>query len=100
MSYTKQQREDLYKAFKAAEPYLDSHTFLCCALDAARMREEITREQLRLAEGLVTKRIHPQYTVLDWLRESAGIPEVELEIELIRAYRRRWLESLIKEFSE
>lgn len=100
MNYTKQQRRNLHASFKAAEPHLDSHTFLCWALDAAHGREEITSEQWSLAKELIAKRIHPEGTVRYWLEESAGVPKAELKTEPVRAYRKRWLESLIKEFSE
>lgn len=100
MKYTKQQRKDLYKAFKAAQPYLEEQGFVCWALGDAYKVGKITTEQQKLAKRLINDRIHPHYTVGTWLNRSAGIPDRLFTPKAMEAYRKRWLESLIKEFSE
>ena len=100
MNYTEQQREDLRKAFKAAEPYLDSHRFLCWALGSAHKAGTITESQQTLAKRLINYRIHPHHTVGTWLNRSARVPDREFTPKAMKAYRKRWLASLIKEFSK
>ena len=100
MNYTKQQRRDLHKTFKAAEPYLEKQGFLCWAVTAAYEAEMITESQQNLAKSLIEHRICPYNTVGTWLHSSAGIPNRELTGKTKQAYRKRWLASLIKEFSK
>lgn len=100
MKYTKQQREDLHKAFKAAECYLDEQKFLCWALWRAYETGMITESQQKLADRLINYRIHPHYTVTIWLNSFARIPHLELTDRTKLAYRKLWLKSLIKEFSK
>ena len=100
MKYTKQQRRNLHKAFKAAQPYLEEQRFICWALGEAYTSGKIDPEQIKLARGLIMHRIHPYFTVSDWLVRSAGIQEMELTPEAKAAYRKRWLVSLVREFSK
>ena len=100
MKYTKQQRKDLYKAFKAAESYLDEQGFLCWALDSAYEAGKITASQQKLAKNLIEYRIRPHNTVGIWLHDSAGVPTEKLTPKAMQAYRKRWLASLTKEFSK
>ena len=100
MKYTKQQRRDLHKAFKAAESYLEKQGFLCWALEIAYRAGKITEGQQKLAKRLLANRIHPHHTVGTWLNRSAGVPDREFTPKAMEAYRKRWLESLIKEFSK
>ena len=100
MKYTKQQRKDLHKAFKAAETYLEKQGFLCWAVTAAYEAGMITESQQKLAKNLIEHRIHPHHTVGRWVHSSAGVPNKELTPKAMKAYRKRWLESLVKEFSK
>ena len=100
MKYTEQQRRDLHKAFKAAEPYLEKQGFLCWAVTAAYEAGKIDPEQEKLAKNLIEHRICPHHTVGIWLTASAGIPNRELTPKAMKAYRKRWLASLVKEFSK
>lgn len=100
MNYTKQQRRDLHAAFKAAESYLKKQGFLCWALEIAYTAGKITEKQYKLAKNLIEHRIHPHFTVSAWLVASAAVPDRELTRKAKRAYRKRWLASLIKEFSK
>ena len=100
MKYTKQQRKDLHKAFRAAQPYLEEQGFVCWAVGEAYIAGKIDLEQITLARSLIEHRIRPHHTVSDWLVVSAGVPDKEITPKAMRAYRKRWLESLIKEFSK
>ena len=100
MKYTKQQRKDLHKAFRAAQPYLEEQVFLCWAVVEAHAAGMITTEQKELAKNLIEHRMYPYVTVGGWLRSDAGVPNKELTPKAMKAYRKRWLESLIKEFSK
>lgn len=99
MKYTKQQRKDLYAAFKAAESYLEKQGFLCWAVVEAHRADKITESQQELAKNLIKHRIHPHHTVSTWLNRSARIPNKKITSKAMKAYRKRWLESLVKEFS-
>ena len=96
MKYTKQQRRNLHKAFKAAQPYLEEQFFLCWAVVEAHRAGKITESQQDLAKNLIEHRIHPHFAV----GRSVGVPNKELTPKAMKAYRKRWLESLIKEFSK
>ena len=98
MKYTEQQRKDLYAAFKAAESYLEKQGFLCWAVVEAHRAGKITESQQELAKNLIEHRIHPPHTVGTWLNRSAGVPD--LTRKAMKAYRKRWLASLVKEFSK
>ena len=100
MKYTKQQRKDLHTAFKAAQPYLEEQVFLCWAVGEAYIAGKIDLEQITLARSLIEHRIRPHHTVSDWLVVSAGVPDKEITPKAMRAYRKRWLASLDKEFSK
>ena len=100
MKYTKQQRRDLHKAFKAAEPYLEKQGFLCWALGIAYTAGRITTGQQELAKNLIEHRICPYHTVGTWLNRSVGVPNEELTHPAVQTYRKRWLASLIEEFSK
>lgn len=100
MKYTEQQRKDLYAAFKAAQPYLEEEGFLCWALEIACIAGKITTSQLELAKNLIEHRIHPHHTVGTWLNRSAGIPDRKFTPTAMQTYRKRWLASLVEEFSK
>lgn len=99
MKYTKERR-DLHAAFKAAQPYLEKQGFLCWALKSAYKAGKITESQQNLAKNLIEHRIHPHHTVGIWLNRCVGIPERELTHPAMQTYRKRWLASLIEEFSK
>ena len=100
MKYTKQQRRDLHKAFKAAQPYLEKQGFLCWAVTAAYRAGKIDLEQVKLAKSLIEHRICPHHTADTWLVASGGVPNEELTHPAVQTYRKRWLASLIEEFSK
>ncbi len=100
MKYTRQQRRDLHKAFKAAESYLEKQGFLCWAVVEAHRAGKITESQQELAKNLIEHRIHPHHTVGTWLNRSAGIPDKKITSKAMKAYRERWLAALVKEFSK
>jgi len=100
MNYPEQQRKDLYAAFKAAESYLENQGFLCWAVTAAYEAGMITESQQNLAKSLIEHRIHPHHTVGTWLNRSAGVPDREFTPKAMKAYRKRWLAALVKEFSK
>ena len=100
MKYTEQQRKDLYAAFKAAESYLEKQDFLCWALESAYEAGMINESQRTLAKNLIEHRIHPHHTVGTWLNRSAGVPDREFTPKALQTYRKRWLASLVKEFSK
>lgn len=100
MPYTKQERKDLHTAFKAAVPHLTESKYLCIALQTAYNFGLIREDQYLLAINEISKRLGSQAIVYFWLVRTAGIPQNKITPELLKDYRKRWLQSLIKEFSK
>lgn len=101
MNYTKQQRTDIANAFKAAKPFLNdgrgreptSTNFICNALEESRV------EGWKEAKYIVSARIHPESTVLNWLEKQIGAVEEYSGHPKVQAYRHAWLDQLIEEFT-
>ena len=95
-AYTPQQRQQLAQAFKAAKPHLSDQKFLCIALIAARQTDPSLTES---AESEVMRRIRPHFHVGQWLTAKGYRKAVGDDAAELLAYRHRWLNSLIAEFS-
>ena len=98
-------RKQIAKAFKAAKPYLKTYntpvgvertSFICFALEYSKTPCYVVDAAARV----IMDRLHPNSTVYGWLLHQAKIPKHDLTPENVQAYRHRWLDSLIKEFSK
>lgn len=105
MTYTKKQRAEIATAFRAAKKYLavDHRTrggklsrYICYALQAADGHYSGKRR----AREIITTRLGGESSVRGYLLYVVGIPARQLSIEKIQAFRHRWLDSLIEEFSK
>ena len=106
-------RAQIAKAFKAARRHLaiswvqDGRTaYICLAIVEAREMNEISRSAADAAMKVIGNRLgHNQATVGLWL--VANVPESHHILKgdwknntIIQAYRHRWLDALIEEFSK
>lgn len=97
MKYTKQERKQIAAAFKRAKRDIANcrHEFICVALEWAEMSGSEN------AIDVIDDRLCQYDTLNSWVRAHAkASPEVSGETEQMRLYRLRWLDALIKEFSE
>jgi len=109
---SKYKRLALSKAFAAAKEYLAKpgeyrycmkQEFICHALLAARWSGQITEAVQELAISVVINRIDNQRTVQGWLCAEGYLPRdlsLQETFDLCQEYRHRWLDALIKEFSD
>ena len=107
----------MVRALKAARKFLwdgtqgtlrdgNSERYICFCLDAAEEHEIISYAVAEPTRRIIQSRIQSEYSIgafaslEDWLR-SRGVPQVETEDHYrMQAYRKEWLNMLIKEFSE
>lgn len=88
--FTKDERQTIAGEFRAAKRIFNLYgeRFICHALSGNCLARTVVRERLN---GFLT--------LENWLRD-AGIKSSEIRPSRMRAYRRRWLDELVKEFSE
>ena len=100
--YTIYQRQAVAAAYKAAKQYL-SHTyhigskeqFICHAIRRAQTRGGA------LAAEVIMKRLAPYGNCVEsFLEKTVGPSEMYADQDAIQKYRHRWLDALIKEFSD
>lgn len=98
MKYTKQQRMEIAEAFRAARKIVDSgaEDFICVALQVSDARYSSE------ARHIISSRIHPYDTLNTWLMKNhrPSRRHSRMNGAQMRLYRLRWLDALIKEFSE
>lgn len=106
MHYTKQLREDMVRAFRAAHKRIAARRdgVICFALDNAAREGEADHEAAVYCARLVGARLGPCTTLGFWIREHyphllVGLGPEETA-ERLRETRLAWLDSLIKEFSK
>lgn len=105
-------------AFKAAKPFLrigendivdnGKTTYICYALQTARNKKLISDRQLSRARNIIMYRLDAgkkdgapsRGSVGSWLQIVARVPRKDLSYNNVQAYRHRWLDSLIEEFSQ
>ena len=99
-------------ALKAAKPYLvksnwtddqstEKSLFICCALDKARRHRKISDTAADAAEKVIMNRLGGYYTAAGWLSNKIGTDAVKAAgATALQEWRHRWLDSMIKEFSE
>ena len=109
-TYTKYQRREIAKVFKAAQEYLwdgvnmQDHMyrpeFICVAIDYLTIDDlyNSTIAGIR-AKEIIMDRIAPCYTVSQWLAKYGKIPLKDLTRKRVQQHRKDWLEMLYNEFS-
>lgn len=104
----KSNRKKIHDAFVAAKPLLresnndlNKDRFICCAITEAVIVRKITQIEASLAQKAIMDRIYPHNNIQHWLESNVGYHEVKFAgLTEVQKYRHRWLNSLIKEFSE
>ena len=105
----KANRKKIHEALVAAKPYLwdgkqshceTEHLYICFAIDHAEDHAGLPWRCGVLAEEEIARRLQPEIAVHSWLRYKAKIPKELLTEKNVQAYRHRWLDALIEEFSK
>jgi hypothetical protein len=93
---TKTERQQIAAAFRAARRVFVRRGArpICSALQDSR--HEARNAARRVVQGRIGERLY----VHEWLVEVAKVPREFITYENVRAYRLRWLDSLIEEFSK
>lgn len=74
--------------------------FICLAILEARLKLFITKAQEFAAINVIEQRLTKNMTVEDYLRQVVKVPASELTFDNMQAFRHRWVDALIVEFSQ
>lgn len=101
--------KQLARALKEAKKYLahndrqfgfeNKEAFICWSLDRAWLNGEITEYINEKAQHMIQDRIAPHGTACHWISAVTNTPHETLDQDKLQAWRHRWLDSMIKEFS-
>ena len=101
----KRDRLAIAQALKNAKPYLshgndNKEEFICFSIELGVQRIPQHRAA-RLAKHVIMERLDGCFTAEDWLKYTVGIAAVNRAgFVALQAWRHRWLDSLIEEFSK
>lgn len=98
-------------ALKAAKDYLHGPAgmrmtkYICIALDVVVDRRKALPRTVCALQNEIHRRLDNEITVEDWLFENAGVNLYWSEHSMtgrreVQAYRHRWLDALIEEYSK
>lgn len=93
----------IYIAATACGPthYYPSNRYICHAIDRVTAGADmITLQAGQQMKAIISKRMNYWCAVEVWLDKEGGVPFSMQTLELLQEYRHRWLQVLIKEFSE
>ncbi len=77
----------------------DRDTYICYAIDIAATENECTSMEAKSAQDHIEKMLGNHTTVRHYLRDELKVPSKQLNTKNVQAFRSRWVESMIKEFS-
>jgi hypothetical protein len=108
--FTKEQRQQIAEAFKAAKDFLwdglggnraRRERYICYALAEAACAKRVEQFSRLRAAGVINHRLGQHAYLEGWLQHYARIPLAEINSDLprLQATRPAWLDSLIEEFS-
>lgn len=116
ISLSKRTRKSISKAFKVASKYLATcntdrdvnkamYLNICACIAYAHRKAEITPRMSYLTKDIVMSRLGDAVYFDGWVRKQVGTSafqkdHIENDGRKKQDARRRWLQSLIKEFSE
>ena len=101
-------RKQIAAAFKAAKRHLQGPIqqgeptktlMICYAIAACERRGQVSHKTALQARRIIMKRLAPNGSCYTWLRNQ-GVPEMHLTSNNLQAYRHRWLDALIEEWSQ
>jgi hypothetical protein len=109
----KSDRKDIHTALVAAKKYLftseDIHceqgcsksSFICIAMRTAWNNKDITWGEYNKAADMISERLGLYIFLDEWVKDNIGHRAYyECSATEFQAYRWRWLESMIEEFSK
>lgn len=108
MKLSNEERLEVGKAFKASKKYLYSgvgqlrrrqRTHICYAIEQAYVFDPRLEDAGLTAKMIISSRLGKSATVTSWLNKQKEVNPADLIRKNIQAYRHRWLDVLIKEFS-
>lgn len=110
-TYTDYERRHIANAFRIAKELLwdglgpcrpwASERYICTALAVAQTVSPIRLFGCVNAKNIIAERMGSSVVTLEsWLSSYANVPEEQLTDENMQAYRNRWLDALIAEFSQ
>ena len=110
-TYTDYERRHIASAFKNAKEFLwdglgtcqplASERYICAALTRAQTVSQIRLFGCVNARNIIAERMNSRARTLElWLSIRANVPTEQLSDENMQAYRHRWLDALIAEFSQ
>lgn len=107
--FTKKQRKEIASVFRAAKKYLwdgkscgtkpGTWDYICFAIDDTLKKSSKPYEAVANATYVIQARLTPRGCVESWLANEANVDNSLLRPANVQAYRHRWLNALIKEFS-
>lgn len=116
MTYTPTQRKRICRIFKKALTTLPSHTgymhgaaspFICDNINSIDCIADTDYTVKRMAKDIIEDRINHCFGIDTWLKEQGDDICYQVITDMnynqgrkLQAYRKAWLESLIKEFSK
>lgn len=108
--FTKEQRKEIAAVFRAAKKYLwDGHgvylasssVYICCAIsDVYYLGGTSIQAAAANATSVIQASLGYHSCVESWLAKVAKVDVSLLNPANVQAYRHRWLDALIKEFSK
>ena len=103
-------RKQIAAAFKAAKRHLQGPCrrgeeltkthMICYALNQSERRGQASRKTIDAAKRVIMRRLSPCFSCGTWLQNTQGVPARHLTFNNLQAYRHRWLDALIEEFSQ
>ena len=101
-NWTAAERREIHAQLVAAKPRLSwgegeggKTPFICHAIAGA-----LGRSHEFLAVRMIEGRLHPSYTVVQWLDAQEHSRPFDYSVVDRQVYRHRWLDALIAEFAE
>jgi len=108
--FTKEQRKEIAAVFRAAKKYLwngraygpnpGNWVYICFAIDDTRRQGGKSGQAADNATSVIQDRLTPRGCVDSWLAHEAKVDVSLLHPANVQAYRHRWLNALIEEFSK
>lgn len=106
--YTKVQRKAIARMLSAAKNYLwdgqgeKPHYMKVCICFASTAAWQGEQDNLghTLARRVISQRLGNEVLVEGWLRREAKVPKHLITPINVQPYRHRWVDALIKEFSQ
>ena len=104
--FTARECHQMVHALRLAKRRIESHAgrFICLALDSLVLHGEIQRRTANLLQEIIMGRISPYPSLDTWVAVNAGVEPARLGskpfVEDVRQHRVKWIDLLIKEFTD